>query len=68
MEILGYVVDATTGKEILCLLMFATTCVFLLAGFPAAFTLAGSAFLFALLGTALGLFDFSILGAFPQRI
>ncbi|MGE0846897.1 MAG: TRAP transporter large permease subunit [Flavobacteriaceae bacterium] len=50
------------------LIMFAVTCVLLLAGFPVAFTLAGVALLFAGIGTALGIFDFSFLSAFPQRI
>jgi TRAP-type mannitol/chloroaromatic compound transport system permease large subunit len=54
--------------EILDIAMFATACLFLLAGFPVAFTLAGTALIFAILGAALGVFDLSFLGAFPQRI
>ncbi len=53
---------------ILDIAMFATACVFLLAGFPVAFTLAGTALIFAVLGYSLGVFDLSFLGAFPQRI
>ena len=49
-------------------LMFAVVCVLLLAGFPVAFTLAGTALLFAGLGYAAGAFDPSFLSAFPQRI
>ncbi len=56
------------GKEIYALLMFASTCGFLLAGFPVAFTLGGSALLFGLVGAAIGAFDMSFLGAMPQRI
>ena len=56
------------SPEALCLLMFLFTCASLLAGFPVAFTLAGASFLFALLASAFGVFDFSFLSAFPQRI
>ncbi len=54
--------------ELLDILMFATVCVVLLAGFPVAFTLAGVAVAFALLGYSLGVFDLSFLTALPQRI
>ncbi len=48
------------------ILMFAVACVLLLTGFPVAFTLAGVALLFALVGTFFGA---SIsLGAIPSRI
>ncbi|HEX22384.1 MAG TPA: TRAP transporter large permease subunit [Chromatiales bacterium] len=40
----------------------------LLAGFPVAFTLAGVALIFALLGIITGTFDPSFLGALPSRI
>ena len=40
----------------------------LLAGFPVAFTLAGVALIFALLGMLTGIFDPAFLGAFPSRI
>ncbi|MGA9575523.1 MAG: TRAP transporter large permease subunit [Lysobacterales bacterium] len=40
----------------------------LLAGFPVAFTLAGVALIFALIGTMTGIFDAAFLGAFPSRI
>ncbi|HSR72393.1 MAG TPA: TRAP transporter large permease subunit [Kiloniellales bacterium] len=53
--------------EILSLLMFATTCGILLLGFPVAFTLAGSALVFALLGHAFGIFSLSLLGGLPSR-
>jgi len=40
----------------------------LLAGFPVAFTLAGVALLFALIGVMTGIFDAAFLTAFPSRI
>ena len=40
----------------------------LLAGFPVAFTLSGVALLAAALGAAVGMFDFSFVAAFPNRI
>ena len=55
-------------ETLLVLGMILGLCVSLLAGFPVAFTLSGVALLFALLGGALDLFDFALLGAFPQRI
>ena len=55
-------------QEILCLLMFVTTCLLLLLGFPVAFSLAGSSLIFALLGYSADIFDIAFLTAFPQRI
>ncbi len=55
-------------NEILAILLFVVTCGALMAGFPVAFTLAGSGLAFAGVGLALGLFDFSFLTAFPSRI
>ncbi len=40
----------------------------LLAGFPVAFTLSGVALLAAAFGAAVGMFDFSFVAAFPNRI
>jgi TRAP-type mannitol/chloroaromatic compound transport system permease large subunit len=54
--------------DILDILMFVTVCGFLLAGFPVAFTLAGTALLFALVGVGAGVFDMSFFGALPSRI
>ena len=54
--------------EILNLLMVISVCGLLLAGFPVAFTLSGTALIFALIGHGMGLFDLSLLSAFPQRI
>jgi tripartite ATP-independent transporter DctM subunit len=53
--------------EVLSLLMFAVTCAVLLLGFPVAFSLAGLAFGFALLGAALDTFDLRLLGGLPSR-
>ena len=54
--------------DILNILMFVTLCAFLLMGFPVAFTLAGTALLFAGIGHLLGVFDPIFLTAFPQRV
>lgn len=49
------------------LLMFAALIGAILIGYPVAFTLAGIATLFALLGWGIGQFDLSLLGALGQR-
>ena len=54
--------------ELLALSMFATAIIFLLIGFPVAFTLGGVALLFAMGGMAVDLFDYAFLLALPQRI
>jgi tripartite ATP-independent transporter DctM subunit len=54
--------------EILDVLMFVSVCGLLLFGFPVAFTLAGTALIFALIGWGLGVFDMSFFGALPSRI
>ncbi|GAB4166702.1 MAG: hypothetical protein OHK0024_01340 [Thalassobaculales bacterium] len=48
--------------------MFACLCGLLMAGFPVAFTLAGVAILFGVLGIILGVFPAAFLFALPQRI
>ncbi|MGP1396163.1 MAG: TRAP transporter large permease [Inquilinaceae bacterium] len=59
----------TTGiAELLDLLMFVTVCVVLMLGFPVAFSLAGTALVFALIGNAFGVFDLSFVAFLPQRI
>jgi len=50
------------------LAMFATVCLVLLAGYPVAFSLAGTALGFALLGGATGMFDLVFLQALPNRL
>ncbi len=56
------------SPEILAIVMFVTTLGLLLFGFPVAFTLAGTALLFGFIGDALEIFNFRMLGFFPQRI
>jgi len=55
-------------NEILAIVMFVMVCVTLLGGFPVAFTLAGTGLIFATIGWALDVFNFSIFGALPSRI
>lgn len=50
------------------LTMFLVVCLVLLAGYPVAFTLAGAALGFALLGQLAGVFDPAFLGALPNRL
>lgn len=50
------------------LIMFATTCALLMAGFPVAFTLAGVALAFGFIGHSFDVFDISFFYALPQRI
>ncbi len=54
--------------EMLDLIMFAAVCLCIMAGFPVAFTLAGVALAFGLIGYAFGVFDTSFFYALPQRI
>ena len=56
------------SPEILAIVMFLTTLGLLLFGFPVAFKLAGTALLFGFLGDFLEIFNFRMLGFFPQRI
>ncbi len=53
---------------LMSLSLFAAAGIALLAGFPVAFTLAGVALIFALIGVATGIFDAAFLSAFPSRI
>jgi len=48
--------------------MVVVLCGLLLLGYPAAFSLAGTALLFAIIGIAFNVFDISFLKPFPQRI
>lgn len=50
------------------LLMFACICLVLLLGYPVAFSLAGTALIFAFVGSLGGVFDPALLGALPSRI
>lgn len=53
---------------ILTLSMFAVLVVFLLSGFPVAFTLGGVGLLFGLIGNAVGIIDMSFLEILPNRL
>ena len=53
--------------EVLALVMFAATCGILLLGFPVAFSLAGSALIFAFIGVLTGTFDFRLMGVLGSR-
>ncbi len=54
--------------EFLPLIMFAVVCLVLMAGYPVAFSLAGTSLAFALGGMAFGVFDAGFLGATPNRL
>ena len=54
--------------EYLPFIMFLTVCLVLMAGYPVALTLAGTSFLFALIGAIFGFFDIAFLEAFPNRL
>ncbi len=54
--------------EVLALLMVAAVIVALMAGYPVALTLAGVSLAFAVFGHVIGVMNFVILGALPQRI
>ena len=53
--------------EILSLLMFLGACFVLLLGFPVAFSLAGTAVMFAGIGMLLDVFQFNLFGALASR-
>jgi len=55
------------GAEILSLVMFVVVCGVLLLGFPVAFSLAGTALAFALIGVGLDIFDLRLLGGLASR-
>ncbi len=54
--------------ELFALGLFAATCGFLLLGYPVAYTLAGTALVFAVIGNLFGVFDFALLGALIPQI
>jgi tripartite ATP-independent transporter DctM subunit len=54
--------------ELIPLLLFVGICLTLMAGYPVAFTLAGTSLLFAGVGVLTGTFDASFLSAMPNRI
>ena len=56
------------SSEIMAPLMFAALVLFLLLGYPVAFSLAANGLLFAVIGIANGLLTVDLLGALPARI
>ena len=54
--------------ELIPFIMFLTVCLVLLAGYPVAFSLAGTAIVFATVGTLTGVFDPAFLQALPNRL
>ena len=54
--------------ELIPLVMFAVICLVLLAGFPVAFSLAGTALIFAGIGIQTGTFELALLGTIPNRL
>lgn len=54
--------------EFIPLLMFLVVCLVLMAGYPVALSLSGTALLFAVVGFATGTFDMAFLHALPNRL
>ena len=54
--------------EYIPIIMFFSVCVVLMAGYPVAFSLAGTALLFAFFGNITGNFDMAFLYALPNRL
>jgi len=54
--------------ELIPLFMFAAICIFLMLGYPVAFTLGGVALAFAAFGIVGGIFDPNLLKSFPSRL
>jgi tripartite ATP-independent transporter DctM subunit len=54
--------------EFIPFLMFLAVCLVLMAGYPVAFSLAGTALLFAIVGTVTGHFDMAFIQALPNRL
>ena len=54
--------------EFIPFLMFLAVCLVLMAGYPVAFSLAGTALLFAMVGTVTGHFDMAFIQALPNRL
>ncbi len=56
------------SMELMAPLMFAGLVIFLLLGYPVAFSLAANGLLFALVGIHYGFFDISLMQALPERV
>ena len=55
-------------SDLLGPLMFVVVFLFIFAGYPVAFSLGGTALIFAFIGIELGLFSWNLLYAFPERV
>ena len=55
-------------QDLLPPLMFFTALVLIFSGYPVAFALGGTALLFAFVGVGAGLFEWSLLFAYPERV
>ena len=55
-------------QEIIIITMLLTMFIFLLSGYPVAFTISGVPLLFALFGYSINIFDLSYVSALPNRI
>ena len=49
-------------------LMFVVVFILIFSGYPVAFSLGGTALIFAIVGVALGFFDWALMYAFPERV
>ncbi len=49
-------------------LMFVVVFILIFSGYPVAFSLGGTALIFAIVGVALGFFDWALMFAFPERV
>jgi tripartite ATP-independent transporter DctM subunit len=56
------------NPELLPPLMFLVTFLLIFSGYPVAFSLGGTALIFAFVGVSQGLFDWALMTVFPQRI
>ena len=54
--------------DFISFLMFLVACLVLMAGYPVAFSLAGTALIFAMVGAVTGHFDMAFLQALPNRL
>ena len=54
--------------EYMAIVLFICVCLVLLMGFPVAFSLAGTALIFAGVGAFFGIFDAAYLNALPSRL
>lgn len=56
------------NTDLLAPLMFVVTFLLIFSGYPVAFSLGGTALLFAFIGVEVGMFDWMLMTAFPQRV